>query len=73
MGRREEAIKVLNAELACVSRDCDRNCSECDLVMDRDWLIRGLNDAVDLLSEPVKTFAEHYARQIDEWVKESLG
>lgn len=50
MGNRE-ALKVLRAELACVSCDCDRDCSKCDLVMDRDWLIEGLNTAIELIEQ----------------------
>ena len=35
----EKVIKGLQIERECVSRDCDRNCGQCDLVQDRDWLL----------------------------------
>ena len=35
----DKVIKGLQIERECVSRDCDRNCGQCDLVQDRDWLL----------------------------------
>lgn len=48
---RERVIKGLQIERECVSRDCDRNCGECDLVQDRDWLLSVYDDAIALLKE----------------------
>ena len=48
---REKAIQVLTAERECVAADCDRDCSKCALVMDKDWLLSGLDDALELLKE----------------------
>ena len=48
---KERAIEVLTAERECVDRDCDRDCGKCDLVMDKNWLLSGLNDAIKLLKD----------------------
>lgn len=47
----DKVIKGLQIERECVSRDCDRNCSQCDLVQDRDWLLSVYDDALTLLKE----------------------
>ena len=47
----EKAIKGLQIERECVSRDCDRDCGKCDLVQDRDWLLSVYDDAIALLKE----------------------
>lgn len=57
---REKVIKGLQIERECVSRDCDRDCSKCDLVQDREWLLSVYDDALELLKErepmkPIKT------------------
>lgn len=51
MADREKVIKGLQIERECVSRDCDRNCGQCDLVQDRDWLLSVYDDALALLKE----------------------
>ena len=48
---REKVIKGLQIERECVSRNCDRDCSQCDLVQDRDWLLSIYDDAISLLKE----------------------
>ena len=49
---RNKIIKGLLIERECVSRDCDRDCGECDLVVqDRDWLLSVYDDALELLKE----------------------
>jgi len=52
----EKAITGLQIERECVSRDCDRDCGECDLVQDREWLLSVYDDAIELLKEqePIK-------------------
>lgn len=52
----EKAIKGLQIERECVSRDCARDCGNCDLAQDRDWLLSVYDDALELLKEqgPVK-------------------
>ena len=51
MHDREKVIKGLTIERECVARDCDRNCADCDLVQDRDWLLSVYDDALALLKE----------------------
>lgn len=56
MTDREKVINGLQIERECVSRDCDRDCGNCDLVQDRDWLLSVYDNALELLKEqePVK-------------------
>lgn len=51
MTDREKVIKGLTIERECVSRNCDRDCSKCDLVQDREWLLSVYDDALELLKE----------------------
>ena len=51
MTDRDKVIKGLQIERECVSRDCNRNCGQCDLVQDRDWLLSVYDDALALLKE----------------------
>ena len=44
-----EVIKYLKIERECISRDCDRNCSECDLVQEQETLLEAYNSAIALL------------------------
>lgn len=47
-------IKVLEIERECASRDCDRDCGNCDLVQEQDWLLSVYDDAIALLKEQQK-------------------
>jgi hypothetical protein len=46
-----EVIKYLKIERECISRDCDRNCGECDLVQEQETLLDAYNSAIALLEE----------------------
>lgn len=46
---RSEVIRGLRIERECVSRDCDRNCAECDIVQERDWLLEVYDNAINLI------------------------
>ena len=48
---KNEVIKYLKIERECISRDCDRNCGECDLVQEQDALLEAYNSAIALLEE----------------------
>ena len=48
---KNEVIKYLKIERECISRDCDRNCGECDLVQEQDVLLEAYNSAIALLEE----------------------
>ena len=41
--------ELMRTELACVSRECDRHCENCDLVQDRDELIAVFHEAIRVL------------------------
>ncbi len=41
--------ELMRTELACVSRECDRHCENCDLVQDRDELIVAFREAIRVL------------------------
>lgn len=45
----EEMLRGLQTERECVSRDCDRNCSLCDLAVDREWLLDVYDTAIESL------------------------
>lgn len=40
------AIELLEIERECVTRDCDRDCANCELVQDRDELVTMYNTAI---------------------------
>lgn len=46
-----EVIKYLKIERECISRDCDRNCGECDLVQEQETLLDAYDSAIALLEE----------------------
>ena len=48
---RQEVLTGLRIERECVSRDCNRDCANCDIVQERDWLIDVYNGAIQLLEE----------------------
>ena len=48
---KNEVIKYLKIERECISRDCDRNCGECDLVQEQETLLEAYNSAIALLEE----------------------
>ena len=48
---KNEVIRGLRIERECVSRDCDRNCANCDIVQERDWLLSVYDHAIKLLEE----------------------
>ena len=41
--------ELMHTELACVSRECDRHCENCELVQDRDELIVAFHEAIRVL------------------------
>lgn len=46
-----EVIKYLKIERECISRDCNRNCGECDLVQEQETLLDVYNSAIALLED----------------------
>lgn len=48
---RQEVLTGLRIERECVSRDCDRDCANCDIVQERDWLLSVYNNAIRMLEE----------------------
>lgn len=50
----DRIIRVLETERECVSRDCDRDCGKCDLVLDSDWIKSAYDDALFLLGRKGK-------------------
>jgi len=45
-----EVIHILKIERECISRDCDRNCGQCDLVQEQEILLDAYDSAISLLS-----------------------
>ena len=46
---KQEILNGLRIERECVSRDCNRDCANCDLVVERDWLLEVYNNAIKLI------------------------
>ena len=46
---KQEVLNGLRIERECVSRDCDRNCANCDIVQERDWLLLVYDNAIKLI------------------------
>lgn len=44
-----EVIRILKIERECISRDCNRNCGECDLAQEQETLLDAYNSAIALL------------------------
>lgn len=51
---KKEVKKVIETEKACVKRagTCDRNCENCDLVMDEGVILEAYNIVIDMLERP---------------------
>ena len=45
-----KVIDILKIERECISRDCDRNCGQCDLAQEQETLLDAYNSAISLLS-----------------------
>ena len=45
----QKAIDVLSTERECVSRDCDRDCGKCDLVMKTEDILAAYDYILNLL------------------------
>lgn len=58
--------ELMHTELACVSRECDRHCENCDLVQDRDELIAAFNEAIRVLETVANAVPLQVVR--GEWV-----
>ena len=52
----KRAIGFLEIERECVSRDCDRNCSACDLAQDRDELLSAYDCVIQFLKEHTASY-----------------
>ena len=64
---RENMIKVLENERECVSRDCEYDCAECDLVLPREQILETYNDLLEMLSkEEVESKRHGYWEVVDE-------
>lgn len=48
---KDEVIKYLKIERECISRDCDRNCGECDLVQEQETLLDAYDSAIALIEK----------------------
>ena len=48
---KNEILRGLRIERECVSRDCNRDCANCELVVERDWLIEVYDNAIKILED----------------------
>lgn len=65
---KNEIIRGLRIERKCVSRDCNRDCANCDIVQERDWLLQVYDDAIALLSTEPEDKDDN-TRWNKEWIK----
>lgn len=47
----EQILRVLKTERACVSRDCNRDCTHCDLSLEQDEVLRAYDTLITLFEE----------------------
>ena len=45
----QEVLTSLRIERECVSRDCNRDCTNCDIVQEREWLLEVYDSAIALI------------------------
>ena len=50
-----EASKIIETEIECVQRDCDRKCEKCDLVMKTDEIVEAYKIALQAIKLRVAT------------------
>lgn len=48
---KQEVLNGLRVEQECVSRDCNRDCANCDIVQEKDWLLLVYDNAIRMLEE----------------------
>ena len=48
---KQEVLNGLRIERECVSRDCNRDCANWDIVQERDWLLLVYDNAIRILEE----------------------
>ena len=65
---KQEVLKGLRIERECVSRDCNRDCANCDIVQERDWLLSVYDNAIALLSEESEDKDDN-TKWNKEWIK----
>lgn len=46
---KDDVLTGLRIERECVSRDCSRDCANCDIVQERDWLLQVYEGAIALI------------------------
>ena len=46
---KQEILNGLRIERECVSRDCNRDCANCDIVQERNWLLEVYDSAIALI------------------------
>ena len=75
MDKLENAIRGLEIERECVSRECDRQCEKCDLVQNREWLIGVFDDAIAMLKSRVPMVPKHIHEEYPEhdWYRDKNG
>jgi hypothetical protein len=65
---KNEVIHILEIERECISRDCDRNCGQCDLVQEQETLLDAYNSAISLLSVNQEDIDDN-TKWNKEWIK----
>lgn len=48
---KNEILRGLRIERECVNRDCDRDCANCNLVVERNWVLEVYDNVIKMLEE----------------------
>ena len=65
---KNEVIRILKIERECISRNCDHNCGQCDLVQEQETLLEAYNSAISLLSVNQEDIDDN-TKWNKEWIK----
>jgi hypothetical protein len=65
---KSEIIKGLEIERECISRTCDRDCANCDLVVETEWLFQVYDGALALL-KAIDEDRDDSTRWKESWTK----
>lgn len=59
-------MRVLKTERECVSRECDRDCGKCNLLLDRDEILTAYDELILLFEAPTVIPADSDRKEQDE-------
>lgn len=70
---KEEAINIIDNEIACVMSDCDRKCENCSLVKDQNEIVEAFMLANKALCESMPKKVNNKGVPTFHWIGGELG